>query len=819
MAYSVSFNLNPVVDPELGSLQSTDTGQNSLTTEHRTETTPEGDIGSPETLEIKVISKEDEQISDVREPAPERGLQDCESTQTSPLVRNHWSATTLKVLSSMPSRSIGQQSHLGMVSRCTIRRTQLSRHRRQTTDSSLSSRRVVRGNEDAAEEDTKTQELVNNLKTLSTVGQVRVLRSTPLSLAEKSKLRKLAHCDKVGQSLLSSEVSFWRNIKRASHQSLFAILSFFGSLRFWQVPLKRLGGRFGTGVLSYFLLLRTLLFFNIIPSFINGIFLVLPQAIHPPRRDTHARTLNFTGLELVTATGFLSDSVMFYGHYTNSTIDRGCGLVVKVHDGDTPPRSACGGASEPQMMAYSMPLAYTFSVGVVCFITCVALLYSMSKSFGLCFQVLSSHENLASKIFCFWDFKVTRKTSVRLQSENISTQLKELLSKGNCREDTGDRLHKLCGIVVCPLAWSLCLGATFFFALGVHYTAKYLPPCNYTTDHGPVNKDIYAGEARLLVLPAVVSCGNLLLPGLFNVVSFIENYSSPRLCFFVAIFRNFLLKICILGVLCNHWFGKVAVEPARYGVQCWESCLGQEMYRFLLMDFIFTVLYMVVGESILKVFCQVVLRRNRQPLFDIARNVLELIYGQTLTWLGVFFAPLLPTVQIFRLLVLFHMKRNSLLMNCQVSGKLWRASHLITIFISLLCFSSFLGASVFVTFAVWTIKPSTGCGPFRNLPTMLHSTKQWAHELAKANPKLAWLDWVQGNMVENPLFWFLVSVVLQTVIYIQTQVLDGQKRIMILLQEQRQNEGKDITFLITKLQAAHEGGASTASIQASDTGQ
>ncbi|KAJ7989833.1 hypothetical protein DPEC_G00308590 [Dallia pectoralis] len=34
----------------------------------------------------------------------------------------------------------------------------------------------------------------------------------------------------------------------------------------------------------------------------------------------------------------------------------------------------------------------------------------------------------------------------------------------------------------------------------------------------------------------------------------------------------------------------------------------------------------------------------------------------------------------------------------------------------------------------------------RNLPTMLHSTKQWAHELAKANPKLAWLHWVQGNM-------------------------------------------------------------------------
>lgn len=48
----------------------------------------------------------------------------------------------------------------------------------------------------------------------------------------------------------------------------------------------------------------------------------------------------------------------------------------------------------------------------------------MSKSFGQSFRVDNSHGILAMKVFCSWDFKVIKKTSVKLMSENICTQLK-----------------------------------------------------------------------------------------------------------------------------------------------------------------------------------------------------------------------------------------------------------------------------------------------------------------------------------------------------------------------------------------------------------
>lgn len=123
--------------------------------------------------------------------------------------------------------------------------------------------------------------------------------------------------------------------------------------------------------------------------------------------------------------GILTDSVMFYGHYTNHTSGN-----------------------------YNIPLAYIFSIGTGMFVTCVMLVYrfvnfpytlfqfiftylacpmiesdflfpfSMSKSFGKSFCTFKTTGNLALKVFCSWDFKVCRKRSVKRQSVNICTQLK-----------------------------------------------------------------------------------------------------------------------------------------------------------------------------------------------------------------------------------------------------------------------------------------------------------------------------------------------------------------------------------------------------------
>ncbi|CAL8332203.1 unnamed protein product [Merluccius merluccius] len=725
-----------------------------------------------------------------------------------------WSSATLRVLSSMPSRTIGR-TRGAIISQYYNRTTELRmrRHSRPSIrDLHHSSRPSLRGyrvqsdsNEtDGANEMKKQDNLVNNLQSLSVSDRDRMLRAMPLGVAAKSEIRRLVLCKEQiskahGQIHCCSQLKF--NVIIAARHAWYSWLSFLHSLQLWHVALKRVGGRFGTGVLSYFLFLKTLLFFNLFLFLVTGLFLVLPQAVHPPEPPPQGH-LNFSGLELLTGRGYFSDSVMYYGYYSNYTLNGRSRM-----SGAPPNASADESASfesAPRGLSYNMPLAYFFTIGMAFFITCIILVYCMSKSFGQSFRVEKSHDMVAMKVFCSWDFKVIKKPSVALMSENISTQLKELLADVNRDHDNKTLGQKLCRLTVHCLAWSICIGSTMACALAVYYLADHMYNGRHLLAHINTMDPQLGGEASLLALPVGVSLINLLLPGLFNAAAWMEEYDSPSVRTYVAISRNLMLKMCLLGVLCYHWLGREAVESQALGQQCWESFVGQELYRFLLMDLVFTVLDTLFGEFLWRLFSEKVLKRSRRPVFDIARNVLELIYGQTLAWLGVLFSPLLPGVQIIKLLLLFYIKMGSVMLNCQAPRKPYRASQMTTIFITLLCFPAFLGASVCVTYTMWSISPSSSCGPFRGLKTMMQAGRLWVEQLERDTPSLAWLATAHAYLVENPLFLFVAAGIFLIVIYFHTQVVGGQRKIIDLLQEQIKNEGEDKKFLIMRLQSIHE---------------
>ncbi|CAL8303880.1 unnamed protein product [Merluccius merluccius] len=598
-------------------------------------------------------------------------------------------------------------------------------------------------------------QLVSNLRRLPVGERVCTLKAMPLNLAQKIELRKLA--GDVNSNLLIDRESpcysiLYVNIVR-TWRLLLSGLAFLGSLRLWQTQLKLLGGRFGTPVLSYFLFLRTLLLFNILLLLVNGMFLVFPQALDPPAYNSSLHT--YSGLHLLTGEGYVSHSVMFYGYYGNTLPGQSCGpaepepKVSSAHD--IAYQSVCDGVGGPQMapVAYNIPLSYFFTIVTGLFITCIILVCSISRSFGRSFRVFPSRGKLAETVFCCWDFKVTKKLSVQRQSENISIQLKEQLSEQMCCERGHSFVQRLRLQRVRLLAWAVCLASVFLSGCATYFLAEHMHPDQRLMAN--VEVDVLR-ESHLLVLPAVVSSINLLLPGLFHLISRVERYDSPLVATYVSIFRNLLLKVSVLGTLCYHWLWRIASEPESYSLQCWENFVGQELYRLILMDFFCTIINTFTGEFLWRLFSNGVLKRGRRPVFDISWHAVELIYGQTLTWLGVFFAPLLPVVQLIKLLLLFYIKKHSLILNCEGPRKPWRASHMTTVFMALLCFPSFLGAATCVTYTIWT--PSSACGPFRNTTTPLEAQKLlWQMVDTSTNPKLFWFS----HLVESPLFLFLAA--------------------------------------------------------------
>ncbi|KAL2102023.1 hypothetical protein ACEWY4_003784 [Coilia grayii] len=195
--------------------------------------------------------------------------------------------------------------------------------------------------------------------------------------------------------------------------------------------------------------------------------------------------------------------------------------------------------------------------------------------------------------------------------------------------------------------------------------------------------------------------------------------------------------------------------------------------------------------------------REKKPVFDIAGNVLDLIYGQTLAWAGVLFSPLLPAVQLLKLLLVFYIKKASLLRNCRPSHRLWRANQMSTVFTAVLCFPAFTGAAACVAYIMWKMKPSPTCGPFRSLPTMFALEKEW-EDLAKAPQSLSWLSVVYTYLLKKPIFLYVIATFLALVIYIHKQRNDGQLELISLLEKQIKYEGEDKNFLISKLKALNQ---------------
>lgn len=85
---------------------------------------------------------------------------------------------------------------------------------------------------------------------------------------------------------------------QALHDLGLGLLSGLQALVPWHYALKRIGGQFGSSVLSYFLFLKTLLAFNALLLLPLLAFLVGVQAAFPPAPRGPAPT--FTGLELLT---------------------------------------------------------------------------------------------------------------------------------------------------------------------------------------------------------------------------------------------------------------------------------------------------------------------------------------------------------------------------------------------------------------------------------------------------------------------------------------------------------------------------------------
>ncbi|NXS14386.1 TMC6 protein, partial [Neodrepanis coruscans] len=491
------------------------------------------------------------------------------------------SSAPLQILASMPSRTIGRS--LGaIISQHCNRTAQLRRRSRRPPLQQLSRSARPSLRQYDLEIDTtgatlkdKQRLLVKELLSLPPSQRSQMLLTLPLSLLEKrfiwwqltmpriciqarhdqrqdpssrcgwsivyitlvSQGQGFAQQPSGLQCRLWPQCSLWALSPQGCRGLWYRLLSLLRTAQPWHYALKQISGRFGSSILSYFLFLKTLLVFNFSSFLILLAFVVALQAAYP---TTSASPPPFTGLELLTGAGYFTHSLLYYGYYSNITLNDPCASSPK---GSTCPSTA-------PHLPYNMPLAYLLSVGISFLVTCILLLYSVFCSFQE--SVGSSTGNLALKVFCAWDFKVIQRRSVKLQRENICTQLKELLAQQRFRSRSRSLCQRLSHCIVVLLSWALALGSVLGCTLAVHHFSEHM----HVVIRGSGR---WQQELILLVLPLVVSLLNALMPRLYNLLAIWEKQDAPITQIYVSVFRNLILKMAILSLLCFQWLSRSVV--------------------------------------------------------------------------------------------------------------------------------------------------------------------------------------------------------------------------------------------------------------------
>ncbi|EHB18869.1 Transmembrane channel-like protein 4 [Heterocephalus glaber] len=570
------------------------------------------------------------------------------------------------------------------------------------------------------------------------------------------------------------------------------------SLQPWAWTVNRIGGQFGAGTESYFSLLRFLLLLNALASVLVACMVLLPTWLEgaplgPPAPSASSPCGSYSphspGLatfpsqlfNLLSGQGYLEWSPLFYGFYP---------------------------ARRHLAVTY---LCSVFASGLICLL----LILRRSVS-GLKQTLLAESGALTSyshRVFSAWNFGLCGAEHVRLRQRRILYELQVELEEAGIRRRAAVRtlgqqarvwlVRVLLNLLVLAL---LC--AAFY---GVYWATGEAGQLQ----EAPLVKQTPLLQLAVSYLPSIfISAVNVVLPPLFQLIGSLEGYTRSHQIVFILLRTVFLRLASLLFLLFSLWSqitcgGDAQAEQCQscgYNHRkfpCWETRVGQEMYKLLLFDLLSSLalaLLLQFPRRILCGLCPGALGRWAAALeFKVADEVLGLIYAQTVVWVGSFFCPLLPLLNTAKFLLLFYLKKLTLFSTCSPAARTFRASMASCCFPLVLLLGLALSAVPALS-SIFLIPPSKLCGPFRGKVSI------WAQipESIETLPHTAqnFLFFLGSQAFAVPLL--LISSILMAY---TVALANSQGHLISQLKRQIETEARNKVFLARAVALGSESGA------------
>uniref|UniRef100_A0A4W4FVE7 Transmembrane channel-like protein n=1 Tax=Electrophorus electricus TaxID=8005 RepID=A0A4W4FVE7_ELEEL len=495
----------------------------------------------------------------------------------------------------------------------------------------------------------------------------------------------------------------------------------------WEMKIKEIESHFGSSVASYFIFLRWMYGINMILFGLTFGLVMVPEALmgRPygsiPRktvpRDEEASAMNFA--ILWDFGGYAKYSVLFYGYYNNQ---RTIGWL-----------------------KYRMPLSY-FLVGVgMAAYSYMVVIRTMARNASEDGGGDDTSFNFSWKIFTSWDYLIGNVETADNKFASITTSFKEaIVEEQESRKDDNIHLTRFLRVLANFLVLCCLAGSGYLIYFVVRRSQKFALE----------GLDNYGWWERNEV-NMVMSLLGMFCPMLFDVISTLENY-HPRIAlrwqlgrifalflgnlytFIIALMDQINLKRAeeeIVKFNMTIWQASlyngttpenstappITVHPADVPRgPCWETMVGQEFVRLIISDTMTTYITLLIGDFLRAVlvrflnYCWCWDLEYSFPSyseFDVSGNVLGLIFNQGMIWMGAFYAPCLPALNVLRLHVSMYLQCWAV-MCCDVpQERVFKASGSNNFYMAMLLVILFL-STLPAIYTVVSIPPSFDCGPF-----------------------------------------------------------------------------------------------------------
>ncbi|XP_031630572.1 transmembrane channel-like protein 7 [Contarinia nasturtii] len=487
---------------------------------------------------------------------------------------------------------------------------------------------------------------------------------------------------------------------------------------------------------------------------------------------------------------------------------------------------------------YNLPLAY-LSVNVVFLLmSLIAIVKSVSREFkDRMVEGEGQFYQYCNLVFGGWDFCIHNQKSAHIKHKALLNEIKGLLQSKRMELERCNRpkdlmfklimIRLLVNLIVCVIL----LAAAWIIFESINYSVKAYDHAatnlyqsggstsstsysniengNESSEDDDENKDnhrLYTLLYDLFIefLPYItIVCMNFLVPLLFNYLVQFEQY-SPMFVIKITLLRTVFLRLSSLGVLLSRFHYLITKKfrqdngqcNSDYGpLQCWETFVGQQFYKLLVVDFVthvFVTLFINFPRAMLARHINSRFTRFiGEQEFELSKHVLDIVYSQTICWLGTFYSPFIPATAVVLHFGMFYVKKFACLINSKPSAILYRASRSNSLFMLVLLLSYVL-AVIPIVYAAAEIMPSRPCGPFRGLNSVWDEAINAFRELPLYLQKIIFFFGTATFAV--PCF-----VILILCLYYYYAVSAANKHMVEMLKNQLVLEGHDKQFLLNRL--------------------